>query len=287
MKTRGPKSYKLSTALGFSLVEAIVYVALGSMALTTAFSVLKISSEMSKSANSFVKISDIRSTLLNNLKSDTAFTNSISAPANAGVFACLNNKTDCHGQGGAFNIYDAQGNQVSRVSTPGSSEGFNKDGVPCTGFDLASGNDSCPYRFVATWAPGCPSAGSCLNPVVQIKVTLDVAPKDTSQIGNMNVSSFEIFYVKSNFSATLSDTCTKMGGILNPDQSCTLPFYSGPCPRGDYLVGFDNNNNKICQHLKGVDCPRGQVLLGIDNTGIAHCGPGCTDPVGTSSGSIW
>jgi hypothetical protein len=272
---------------GFSLIEAIVYLGLAMAVMIGAYSVLKISSDMSKSANIFVSLHDIRATILESLKNDTAFSNSLAAPVNANVFACINNKTDCANQGGQFNLFDAQGKQMTTVATPGTSEGFNNTGAPCTAFDPSLGNDTCAFRYVASWSPACPATGGCINPVVQLKIDLKVAPKDISQVGKINVTSFEIFYVKSNLTASLSDTCTKMGGTLNPDQSCTMPFYSGPCPTGQYLRGFDNSGSKVCQHLKGFNCPLGQVLLGVDGSGTAYCGPGCTDPVGSSSGSIW
>jgi hypothetical protein len=270
---------------GYSLIEVLIYLVLAMAIILGAYAVSKLSSDMSKSATTFVALHEIRNSILDNLKNDQAFKAALADSANSAVFACLNNKTSCAGAGGQYVLYDSHGVRIDSVARPGTTEGVTKDGKACNTVS-PQGNDGCPFRYLATWAPRCPSTGTCLNPIIELKVKMELAAASADQIGALNTSSFNLFYVKGNANAEVADTCAHIGGVLQPDQTCKLPQFGKSCPPHYFIRGF-SNGQPVCQILNGFKCSRGQVLRGIDSSGNAVCGPGCTDPSGADSGSIW
>lgn len=211
----------------------------------------------------------------------------MAAPQNAGVFACLNNQTNCSGGGGQFTLLDPSGVEVPFAARRTSaSDGLSPSGARCTAFNATNGNDSCPFSYILTWKPRCQTgSANCINPVVEVRAKLLYKPSSNQSI-DINTTSYDIVYVKSNLTAKLSQTCISMGGTPGPNNTCIQSF-TGQCQQNEFIVGFTSNGQKICKYLAGFKCPKGQVLLGVDMNGIAQCGPGCEDPVGSSSGSIW
>ncbi len=110
-----------------------------------------------------------------------AWQNTLSLPANATTFSCLNTPGNCAASmnngaaappsttafptsmgGASFQLVD-RSNIVFYDST-NLSAGFGLDGAPCTGFSTVSPNSNCPFRVVLYWFPDpltCGAASVC------------------------------------------------------------------------------------------------------------------------------
>lgn len=273
---------------GVSIVELMIYVGLSTVVILIATSIVQVSQEMVQSSTIFAGLNEARNTILMTLRDETAFKKTLAYPGNSAVFKCLNQHASCSGGGGTFTLLNAQGNVVAEAARPNTSDGLTRIGAPCTAYS-ASGNDACPFKFSVSWTARCPKATpfnpspSCLDPSIEFAATLMVSSK--TPIKDLNPSSYAIAAVKQNTSASLSETCTKMGGTFQPDGSCVMPYSNTQCPANSYIRGF-LNGQPVCQPLLEHQCPTGQVLLGINANGVAQCGPGCTSG-GSSSGAIW
>lgn len=272
---------------GISIVETLIYMGLSVIVLYAAFSLTQVSRGISKSASTFVGLSEARRQIQEALKNDTAFTNSMNQ--NPAVFACLRNETDCTGAGGQYTLYDAQTppSPVNVATAVGSNDGLDKNGAPCTTFNAGSGDDTCPFRYIIRWQARCPGGGAkCINPTVELTAQLDVKWRTPQVSEKLNPASYDISYLKANQTATQQSACEKMGGIFQADKTCLMRYKGQQCPAGDFLVGFANDGSLVCRRLQGIVCANGQVVLGIRPDGVAICGPGCASAA-TTSGSVW
>lgn len=272
---------------GISVVEILLYIGLSVIVLYAAFSLTQVSRNISKSASTYVGLSEARRQIQEAFKSDTAFKNTMAQ--NPAVFSCLRSETDCTGAGGAFTLYDEQtpASPVSVAASPGSNQGFDKNGARCTTFDVTNGNDNCPFRYLVRWQARCPSGGlKCINPTVELTAQLEVKWRNPQRGEKVNPAAYDISYIKANQTATQQSACEKMGGIFQADKTCLMRYKGQQCPPGDYLVGFTNGGALICRRLNSVHCKHGQVILGIRLDGMAICGPGC-DSSATTMESVW
>lgn len=268
---------------GLSLVELLVYTGLSMVVLLGGFSLLKLSTGMQTTSSTFSSLQDARNLILEKYKNNASFQQTFNAPQNAAAFGCLKNKTSCAGRGADFTLLDENGARVLFAAAAGSSEGLNRSGAVCSGFNAVSGNDACPFSYRTYWVPRC--TGLCMNPVVELRAELRFKSATDLKVP-LNVASYDIIFVKKDLRAKLTETCQSIGGSPGPDNTCILGLAGPPCPPHHYIVGFTNQGQKICRHLPGYKCPTGQVLLGVNSVGTAICGPGCANP-GSSSGSMW
>ncbi|HEX7672811.1 MAG TPA: hypothetical protein VF412_01500 [Bdellovibrio sp.] len=273
---------------GVTLVELAIYAGLSAMVILVALSVTRVSQDMVQSSMTFAGLNEARNRILETLRDETAWKQTLANGANASTFWCLNNQVSCSGAGGTFTLVNSQGVVVSEAARPNSTDGLTKTGAPCSTYS-ASGNSACPFRFVVSWTARCPKATafnpnpSCINPSIEFTAALQSGTG--TQFKDLNVAAYDIVSVKQNTSATLASTCSKMGGTLQADNSCLMPYTNTQCPPNYYIRGF-SNGQPVCQTLTAFRCQKGEVLLGVDSSGIAHCGPGCTAST-SSAGSIW
>jgi len=271
---------------GLSLVEVLVYLGLSSVVIFAAFSLLRTSTSMQAVSGTFNNLNDARTMILENLKNNTAFTKSLDYPQNSAVFNCIKQQRSCTGEGGPFTLLNEAGAEVllaSRHHSP--SDGLNMRGEKCNTFNATNGNDDCPFSYSVHWVPRC--SGDCINPIVELRATLIYRPSNDDKKLSINTAAYNIIYVKTDLTAKLNQTCEALGGTPGPGETCIQSFAGPPCGPHRFIIGFTQDGQKICKRLGGHKCPKGQVLLGVDVHGIAQCGPGCTDPVGSSSGNIW
>lgn len=276
---------------GVSLVELVVYVGLSAVVLGVSLSVMKISSNLVKSSNTFVGINEIRSTILDTLKNDTAWKNTLNYAGNGTVFKCvvgngtgLGGKLSCKNKGGAFTLMTTQNTVFTQAAKAGNNtDGITSSGTYCNTFSTTTGNDNCPYRYVLTWIPRCTTT-DCFNPTIEVRATLEA--KFRNQKNELNLSTYSITLIKQNSTAALADTCNSMGGTFQANGTCVMPYAGFQCAKGTYIRGFTTSGQPICQSMSAFRCNKGEVLLGVDANGIAHCGPGCAATT-SSAGSIW
>ena len=125
----------------------------------------------------------IQKAFLSHVSNNTAWANTIADTDNVNL-ACLSDVSiDCSGVSGAVFIMDAGpagGNVYSDYSDlkglAGSVPGFTFDGSPCEGFDLASGNEACPFGFTTSWTAFCPASGRCNYPLILVQGELFYKP---------------------------------------------------------------------------------------------------------------
>lgn len=271
---------------GFSLTEVIMAIGLASLISLISYQIIFEGYRLNKKVDGVSGINDIRQGIYEAFKNPTAFANTLAHPVNAGAFACINNGTDCAAAGGTINLYDVNNAIVRGSARVGTQDGFTQSGIACGTFN-AGGNDDCPFRYVISWAPRCPLTGACINPLIKLSATLQYRPVDTTKLVAIKESQFNINTNRPNRKASYSEACAKVGGTMVSATQCHLGYVNGSCPPQSWVIGFGANGAPICGAINGFSCPQGQVLLGIDATGVARCGPGCKDPVGSSSGGIW
>ena len=267
-------------------MEFVIAMGLAGLVSVLCYQVMSESFTLEKKVSGALGITTIRQTIFENLKNTTSIANTIAHPTNAAAFSCLNNGTDCSAAGGQITLYDANNTPVRGAVRLGSpTDGFTPSGQICNAFN-AAGNDDCPYQFIVSWSPRCPP-GACINPLVKFAATLNLKAATSSKFPVMNISQFNINVSRPNKKASYSEACAKVGGTMISVNQCQLGYVNKSCPPPGWVVGFDAAGLPVCAALNGFHCPKGQVLIGIDASGIVQCGPGCTDPVGFSGGSIW
>lgn len=146
--------------------------------------------------------------------------------------------------------------------------GFSYDGTKCDEFDVANGNDLCPFKVEAIAKPIC--TGNCINPTYEIKFSLNYKPKKSSFI--INEKKFELKIYKDPYVDSIEATCLSLGGqMLN--GYCEFNLFSGVCiEQGKFLVGL-NKGSPICESFPtNTLCPVGEYIKNFDvSTGAAQC----------------
>ncbi len=270
---------------GFSLTEIIIAVAVGAAISLVSYQILNEGYKVETKVNSSIGLLEIKQGVYEAFKNDTSFDRTLTNPANATAFNCINNLVDCAGAGGQINLYDVNNARVRGTAFVASAEGFTYQGTACNSFS-ATGNDSCPFQYRIFWSPRCPLAGACINPLLKLSAVLVFKPVDTTKSFAIDVKQFEINYNRTNKKASYIEACAKVGGTMISSTQCQLAHVNQSCPPKNWVVGFTATGIPICAVVNGFRCPNGQVLLGVDTSGSAVCGPGCSS-AGSSSGSIW
>jgi prepilin-type N-terminal cleavage/methylation domain-containing protein len=181
---------------GFSLLEMVVTVAIGSVMTLGFGSLLSWTANLQTQAVSKLNIENFKQQMMVNLADDTAWLNTV-AGNGTNSMACLVNVTDCTTNGlpfgppiekRSFMLFDKD-NQVLFDSTV-PSNGLTAKGTPCNavsappGYDGVNGNDQCPYRYELHWSAVCSGtdpARPCTNPQVKISAFLLHSPASGTQ----------------------------------------------------------------------------------------------------------
>ena len=106
---------------------------------------------------------------------------------NASGMDCLKNGTDCStATPGNFDLYDID-DPLTPLYAPTSATnvGLSKTGESCSTFVATGspGQRDCPMRLTLSWAPVCPSSGSCIAPNVRIQGSFEVnSPEFLSEV---------------------------------------------------------------------------------------------------------
>jgi len=193
---RGPQARPES---GFSLLEVLMTLAIGGIVLLSISRVMVWTAQTQTHAMQVVKLGLLKQNIVQTLKSEGAWRNTINAAKNLPAMACLqptsvvacppNNPTP-------FALYDGSGTLIFDATV--NTTGLTLNGTPCPAgesFDFAGGNDSCPYRFELRWQAVCDPSGDppCLNPQVLFTGHLFYRPsRGTAQRVALNEDRFSI-----------------------------------------------------------------------------------------------
>lgn len=187
------KLHPLRENSGFGIVEVMVGAALLMTSILGAMFITGISSNTASDNPISIGIEIARTSLINNIQSDLAWSATVKDPANTSL-ACLKNSTTCFGgtaASGAFTLKDAA-NQVAYDGL-NVNAGFTIQGTRCTTYDPVNGNPQCPIRFNLSWEALCTSA-PCLNPPVKVVGTVEVKfTNKRATVINLNRFNFESY----------------------------------------------------------------------------------------------
>src|SRR3989344_5603478 len=145
---------------------------------------------------------------------------------NPSALACLRNKTDCSAAIGSevpISIYDSSGNELTSISNL--ILGFDQTAYMCTPFNIAFGNNACPFRYEATWSPIC-EPGNCLNPQDKITFTLIHKPlPDSPSLKTIEPARYTFTVLRGVAGGGCAETCAAMKGTFNAStKTCALPL---------------------------------------------------------------
>jgi hypothetical protein len=247
-------------------------------------------------------IADVRQIIVSTLMNEDAFKKTLNNSQNDSAFACIRNKANCQGATGEFLIFDKNNVQLTLSTRTGSASGFSSKGAPCnsfTGTGPGTGNDQCPFQYVAKWEAYCPKLGLagttetyCRNPILKINVKLKFSPASTGSnlnkiFGPINLDKASINIVKSEIESDPLKLCQMISpsATLLPDGTCFIPALittcAGTCGASPGRVaGFNPDGSVICgtcTPLAETVCSPGsigQVLETIDANGNIVCHDG-------------
>ena len=203
---------------------------------------------------------------------------------NAAELACIIDNTDCTAKkatrdSNRLKIYST-GNNIPINDSSVLTSGFTYGGKPCNEFTY-NGNDKCPFRVVVVWEPLCIN-GACLSPDIRFYVSFKYAPgSNRGKKGNLDMNRYSFKLVRSGSALSvegIDGTCESMGGQFYPNgnggMTCILDNPADLCSDvGEVPVGFDANNDVICQQLVfNYSCPADEYFMGVDNAGNPQCG---------------
>lgn len=300
----------LSRQKGLSLIEVVVAIGIFSIITLVTTQVMTSFSRIERLSESSSNIEEIRNLVLLHLNNENHWRETLMVnAANAAVFSCIRNATDCRGAGGEFQIFSSavppkRLDFVTLTTGAEAGQGFNNKGA-CNQFGAS---DMCPYKYTARWQAVCPQtqnlkiAGGavnetmCRNPIIDVFVDLNFQPANPQNFPAFNTERFRVRISKSQIGSDPVKLCQMMsgamvGGVCNP---ATLTNCVGVCASGDpvYVIGFNPNGTPICDcapNVPVVACnpsgaQPGQVLIGVDSSGSPNCAPGLI-PVLQNSGA--
>ncbi len=83
------------------------------------------------------------------------------------------------------------------IYTDSGTDGFNYSGAACTGYSTVTPNDICPFSYRLRVQLSCPSALSCLNPLVTVWGILQYSPSPNGiKVSKVNLNKYKIRIVK-------------------------------------------------------------------------------------------
>lgn len=257
-------------SLGFSLIEVVIGLGLVTVIMASLVSVLNVMSKKSGEIENSSWAYDLRFEVTNAVNNRKAF-ETYTMAANPS-FACVTNKTDCAGQGGAILLMDAGGKIIPQVAVPGNSmQGLTGKGKVCNTYGATP---ECVYRYEASWTPIC-GTGDCKGPQVQINTRMLVSPLAKANAIKVDNFSLRVNLIEKGV-MDLAKICITLGGtvigtkcvlkVANPCADATHPFLLGYTSDGTPRCGYESGNTR---------CPAGGVLTSLNADGTYTCAAGC------------
>lgn len=267
----------------FSIMEVLVATGLISI-LTLAVSTLV--TDLLKQQSNATLVSNVNTTkqqLASMIQDDRAWLNTIAdATVNTDATTNLNclravSGSSCPTSGGPYPFVPigANGQLLFGSYNPiaNQTQGFDKNGALCTGYNATTGNNNCQYRYTFFWTPMCPASGACLAPQAKVDIVFAHSPASGYTRLSTTKNSLSIIRGLPNTSYSFS-TCQLLKGTYDPATlTCTMPYDNYTCPVGESVVGFGADLIPKCEKvLKGSSCAAsGTLMVGFDSDGTPIC----------------
>ncbi len=272
---------------GFSIVEGLIGAGLVATIGAGAMFLIKQSSDMQNQLATVDAGQKIKSMLISEMRTESAWLKTLAMSENAGKLDCISLKTDCAAFSSSTPIaissasVDGAGNPIKLTDPAVPSLGFDLNGGICNTFDATSGNTACPFRIETSWRAICPVAGPCNDPEIELEGRfIYKAPQLNTAVVNTDVLSFG--FMRGNLDGYYS-SCVALGGEFDAtSRQCSLPI-QGKCPFGVVLGVEPGTHRKICGiALSGpIDCGAGNVMTAIGPDGVPLCRPLICNPLRT------
>lgn len=193
---------------GFTLVEMLIAVAIGTVVLLAAVSIVNPLMQMKGHIDKSAGLHMISTYMRECVSNDEAWTNTVQDTANTSMECLRNPSMRCRNRaGGYFRLRGtllAPGGGPSDCMTntntlPTSTLGFMDDGRTCDTFNASIGNDNCPYKFNMYWEARCPSnEAECFNPMVAVIGQMVYEPVNRANRNNpgLNLNRYSIYALR-------------------------------------------------------------------------------------------
>lgn len=258
------------------MLEVLAAAGIVSLALLGSGYALQSVAKTQKKAAALLAIENVRNNIQQAIKDDNAWKNTLTNPANEGMFDCTIEGTPCieSEQPLSFSLFDSVN---KAIATPSNTSGFNISSEVCNQFGTS---DDCKWRFDLTWKPVCPPAGPCTTSLVEVIAKLQRSEMDTKDFV-INTNRYQVRVMRSASTSEIADLCAMMGGSLEtasnlclfetPDEiSCDA--YTNPGVGRRILVGLDSAGNAICRNLFELGAvPCASFARGFTGTAVLNC----------------
>lgn len=260
---------------GFSVVEILAGLAIGTVLTLGAGSLIASTQKVATSSEIRFWMNQTLIETKRAIFSDVAWSQTIYHSSNNSL-ACLRLNASGERQLCApttnptvIRVLAADGSTLIDSSNPRA--GFSKNGAPCTDFDATLGSDQCPLRVEIGVRIICDSSKpeTCYNPEPQIEIKTIYKPRDLSYIMRSG-NSTELITRKLDFTQ-LEETCRNLMGASWDNGRCEFTVLHASCPAGQFLSGYSEAGELICQTFQTQDCPSGRILTGFEADGRPIC----------------
>ena len=258
---------------GISILELLLASGISVIVIAVASVPIINQIKMQKKVESFYWLSQTRAEIVASLKKKSVLDAAILSNLNPSL-DCLRpkvtgstNSSNCKDQGG--NVYQllSQAGAVL-IGNTSATAGFTEGGKVCNTYSATSVD--CPFRFELTWQPICPAVGTCFNPDISFRGTVEVADKFKAQV-NPDHYRFQWILPTSERSDIV---CNTSGVGTGTSGDCKLKIEQ-TCPTNTFLVGFNKNGEPNCDPMVASSCADPLVLQGFDSDGKIMCGNPC------------
>lgn len=261
-----------NSAKGFSLIEVTVGVAILSIIIFMAASVVSPLMKLRNHVDSVAGLNMASAFLRECIKNDQAWLATVMDPANDSM-RCLREHTACDPVAivpPASYIkmkasVDPDDNCLPSFDTKPTAlntTGLNKAGEPCTGFS-STGNDQCPFRYNVYWTATCANGETrCVNPVIRVNADMVTGTNDNRNRATMDLNRYAIRAVRGRADVTRQFT------LYETTPAGTYPG-NGLCkPSGIYRRFQFGNKIDPGNYVRGATPTSGAILL---EPGIYSC----------------
>ncbi len=171
----------------------------------------------------------------------------------------------------------------SNLSTPGGSEGFDKNSLICNEYNSAGGHSKCVYAIRVSWQPDCVapcvSVKSATNlfarsPKQRLKVDVVFNSNSDSRPAEISLLKTQSSFIRGQFSSSVQSFCNSIPGKVSAGGLvCQFNYNATDCLSGggrmvDYV---DVDGNVVCKRPamfgNGTDnakCDDGSAMVGVE-----------------------
>ncbi len=257
---------------GFTLTEVVVGLGLFAVVSLIGFQMLSMYSSFERDINTKTGLVEIKNRLNYYLNQERSLINMINNNASMG---CIKDNTSCAGQGGVVDVFNNDPGAPAPVlgfQPSVATEGLTATGTICNTFPSAN----CGLKYNIVWAPRCGTdAIRCLGYSINYVILANLV-RDAAYVGPvLDIDSFRISIARNSAGEMAQEICTTFNGTFNAgNRTCSMGI-TEQCPPGQFFVGLNADNSKLCVGIPNIKCPLGSVVYRIDADGNMYCRSGC------------